>query len=100
MQGTHDSFKMERCVFFISNAYPFIGVSPDSVVECNCCGKGTVEIKCPYCVRDKVVADCLEKLTCLENVDGKIQLRKSHQYYYQITPVLLSSADQDICVQC
>ena len=51
MQRTHDSFKMERYGFFISNAYPFIGASPDSVVECNCCGKGTIEIKCPYCVK-------------------------------------------------
>ena len=67
MQRTQDSFKVERCVVFISNEYPFIGASPDSVVECNCCGKGTVEIKCPYCVRDKVVADCVEKVTCLEN---------------------------------
>ena len=54
------------------------------MVECNCCGKGTVEVKCPYCVRDKEIPECLEKVSCKENVARKIQLRKSHQYYYQI----------------
>ena len=94
MEQSHDSFKMEKSGFVISSDYPYIGASPDSMVECSCCGKGTVEVKCPYCVRDKEIPECLEKVSCMENVAGKVQLRKSHQYYYQIqTQVFVCNVD-------
>ena len=34
-------------------AYPFLGASPDGLVCCSCCGKGLLEIKCPYSIRDR-----------------------------------------------
>ena len=91
METTHDGFKMETSGFVISDKFPFIGASPDSIVECNCCGKGTVEVKCPYCVRDKLVE---EKVACLENVDGRTQLSRTHQYYYQVqTQIFVCNVD-------
>ena len=91
METTHDGFKMEMSGFVISDKFPFIGASPDSIVECNCCGKGTVEVKCPYCVRDKLVE---EKVACLENVDGRTQLSRTHQYYYQVqTQIFVCNVD-------
>ena len=27
---------------------PRLGASPDGVVQCECCGNGVLEIKCPY----------------------------------------------------
>ena len=27
--------------------YPHLGASPDGIIDCDCCGKGLVEIKCP-----------------------------------------------------
>ena len=82
METTHDGFKMETSGFVvISDKLPFIGASGDSIVEGNCWGKGTVEVKCPYCVREKLME---EKVACLENVDGRTQLCRTHQYYYQV----------------
>ena len=31
-----------------------MGASPDGIVQCDCCGKGVVEIKCPFSCRDKM----------------------------------------------
>ena len=44
METTHDGFKMETSGFVvISDKLPFIGASGDSIVECNCCGKGKLK---------------------------------------------------------
>lgn len=31
--------------FFINEINPFLGASPDALVECDCCGKGICEVK-------------------------------------------------------
>ena len=31
----------------INADYPYLGASPDGIIDCDCCGKGLVEIKCP-----------------------------------------------------
>ena len=41
----HENLKVSDCGLFISIEYPFIGASPDSLVECSCCGQGICEIK-------------------------------------------------------
>ncbi|XP_051985600.1 putative helicase mov-10-B.1 [Xyrauchen texanus] len=57
-----------------------LGASPDGIVSCSCCGKGTLEIKCPY----------REGLTSLEIEDPQFcldttwQLKRNHRYYYQV----------------
>ena len=40
----------------INPLWPFIGASPDGVLSCTCCGRGTLEIKCPYCHREEDIA--------------------------------------------
>lgn len=37
----------------IDVSYPHMGASPDGIVTCACCGRGVIEIKCPYSCRDK-----------------------------------------------
>jgi len=39
----------------VNPQWPFIGACPDGVIECDCCGRGVLEIKCPYCHRDSSV---------------------------------------------
>ena len=41
----HQDFKLSDCGFFISSVHPFIGASPDGLVNCLCCGEGVCEIK-------------------------------------------------------
>jgi hypothetical protein len=32
-----------------------MGVTPDGIISCDCCGKGALDIKCPFKHRDKTV---------------------------------------------
>ena len=34
--------------FFICVEHPFLGTSPDALIECNCYGQGVVEVKCLF----------------------------------------------------
>lgn len=64
MQELHVNFEIRDSGLVINPKYPFLGASPDAVPSCHCCGDIVVEIKCPYCQRDKSVSeeiDCLEK---------------------------------------
>ena len=63
-----------------------MGASPDSKIECACCGKGVVEVKCPYTLKDKTILEKCKTDTnfCLTMVGDKFTLKKTHQYYYQV----------------
>ena len=49
---SHRKLKSAETGLIIMDQKPFIEVSPDLEVDCECCGKGLVEIKCPYSIRD------------------------------------------------
>lgn len=69
----------------ISQEFVFLGATPDLLVKCSCCGEGTVEVKCPWTVRDGQLCDLLhEKSSCVSECEGSLRLKKSHRYYYQI----------------
>ena len=44
---THLDFNCKDISLVLFKQYPYIGAFPDLIVECACCGKGVVEIKCP-----------------------------------------------------
>ena len=82
----HTNFEYRDSGFIIHRDYPYVGASPDGIVQCSCCGYGVLEIKCPYCIRDQDP----NQASCLE--DGK--LSPKHSYYYQIqTQLSVCSAD-------
>ena len=69
----------------IDTSYPHMGASPDGIIQCICCGKGVIEIKCPYSCRDKTFLETTgDKNFFLELVDGTYQLKQTHAYYYQV----------------
>ena len=41
----HVNVRVRDCGLFIQKHMAFVGASPDSIVECDCCGKGVVEVK-------------------------------------------------------
>ena len=85
MNKEHNSFSVTKCGLFLDISQPFIGASPDGMVHCSCCGKGALEIKCPYSCKDKTLEEaCKEKSFCLLSEDGNLILKKDHMYYYQI----------------
>ena len=61
---------------FIHEEYHFLAATPDEISQCDCCGYGVIEVKCPYCKKDSNpdAGNCF--------VDGSLQ--KNHLYYYQI----------------
>ena len=56
MLVVHEDLRMSSCGFYVCTKYPYLGVSPDAVVECKRCGKGVVEVKCPLCARGRFIA--------------------------------------------
>ena len=86
----------------INPKWPVIGASPDGVVNCTCCGKGVLEIKCPYSHQNTHIQDAAsqDRTFCLKEVDGSLQLDNSHAYYYQIqTQLFVCNVEYcDFCV--
>ena len=71
----------------INPSFPHLGASPDGIVQCECCGNGVLEIKCPYNAREHSISDAvLEGIIDFLDITphGNIALKQSHQYYYQI----------------
>ena len=52
MSSSHIEFKCSPAGLVISPQYPYLGASPDGFIQCECCGDGIIEIKCPFSVRD------------------------------------------------
>ena len=95
----HQSLKIVDTGLYLSIDYPFIGASPDAIVQCSCCLSKPLEIKCPYAVRDEKF-DSLPTNFYLECAGGKLSLKKNHNYYYQIQMqmALTNSASCDFVV--
>lgn len=82
LKNDHINFSVTNSGLVINANFPFIGASPDGIVYCDCCGKGCLEVKCPYNLTN---GKDLESLSYLSN--GK--LKENHQYFYQIQTQLL-----------
>ena len=86
MSASHEDLNVTTCGFYVSTTHPFLGASPDALTECQCCGRGVVEVKCPLCAQENSLAEearrgrnfCLQ-----ERCDGRYELRHQHDYYYQ-----------------
>jgi len=77
LKNDHIHFSVVNSGLIINPCFPFIGASPDGITNCDCCGTGVLEIKCPYSLTQNKK---IENLDCILN--GK--LKKTHQYHYQI----------------
>ena len=62
-----------------------MSASPDGIVNCTCCGRGVLEVKCPYSCIEKTFVEAASGSTFfLEDIGGKFTLKRDHVYYYQI----------------
>uniref|UniRef100_A0A1X7T8P7 YqaJ viral recombinase domain-containing protein n=1 Tax=Amphimedon queenslandica TaxID=400682 RepID=A0A1X7T8P7_AMPQE len=95
LQQQHRNLQTSSSGLIIDPAIPFMGASPDGFSTCDCCGERTIEIKCPFSMRNVFpTADiALANPTyCLKKDDhGKVSLSKRHGYYTQIQSQLLIS---------
>ena len=86
ISALHEGLKVSNCGFFVSVENPYLGASPDALIDCTCCGQGTVEIKCPLCASETSLQEAADqrKHFCLNELsDGRFQLRRDHGYCYQ-----------------
>lgn len=79
----HTNFIYRPVGFLIDSEDVFIGASADGVVNCECCGTGVLEVKCPHKHRNihPLAAATADKEFCL-SADG--QLKTNHKYYSQV----------------
>ena len=62
----------------INPNYPYLGASPDAILECKCCGIRCLEIKWPYSHRGDSIPQMLgKKLYLHKNAEGKEQLSQT-----------------------
>ena len=48
---THRNVTVRECGLILCEEIPFVGGSPDRIIECDCCRKACLEIRCPYSIR-------------------------------------------------
>ena len=78
----HKNVSVNLCGLFVDPELSYMGATPDGVVSCDCCGKGVVELKCPFSISHQAPsADNLPYLC--RNEQGRTCLKKSHHYYDQ-----------------
>ncbi|WAR10628.1 hypothetical protein MAR_035704 [Mya arenaria] len=77
----HRHIKASEIGLTVSMKHPYLAASPDLVVQCECCGKGLCEIKCPETVKDQILTEDNIKYLLEEN--GKIVFDTKHPYYFQ-----------------
>ena len=85
----------------INPQWPYIGASPDGIVECTCHGKRVLEIKCPYSHRgETVLSATLNDTNLKRDDDGALHLDPGHAYYYQVQTQMLVCGVEccDFCV--
>ena len=94
MKARHVNLEVKKCGSFINKENPFLHATPDFLVSCDCCGSGCGEVKCPVVIIDGIFDDYVQhKNSCLEKVNGNLQLKERHSYYYQVQQQLFSVPD-------
>jgi hypothetical protein len=99
VEHEHHGLHVEKCGFFVNPRCPYMGASPDRIVTCVCCGRGCLEVKCPYKHRGVSVKEAAhkDKDFCLGlSADGELYLKKEHPYYTQVQCQLLVT-DLEYC---
>lgn len=82
----HINFSIKPCGLFVDKDVPYLGASPDGLVECSCCGRGVMEIKCPWCAKDAASLDDVaehRKNFPLQKHSTGLKLSEEHPYYMQ-----------------
>ena len=80
----HGGLQVQEAGLFVDVERPHLGASPDGIVNCNCCGRGVLEVKCPFCIKEDLPGDLDETDFCMTQQDGKWMLKRNHAYHYQI----------------
>ena len=78
----HNDTSYQECGICIHGAKQYLGASPDLLLECSCCGKGVLEVKCPYSISNEMPTP--ENLSYLAHNNEQTILKEKHAYYAQV----------------
>ena len=84
--------KVEKCGLVINPKWPWLGCSPDGIVN-----EKAIEIKCPFSKKDLTIIEaCADKsfFCTLENDQPK--LKRTHVYYFQCQGIMAITGLQEI----
>ena len=60
MPANNKNFSLSENGLIINTAYSYFGASPDGLIQCDCCGLGTLEIKCPFTGRNTLLTEATQ----------------------------------------
>ena len=81
----HQNFSIKTSGLIINPCWPYIGASPDGIVECSCCGVRCHEIKCPYSYRNSNIQALIDNDLCIyRDSNSNVLVKEDHEYYYQM----------------
>ena len=78
----HKQFCLTDTGLILLKEHPYIGASPDGLISCLCCGRGVLEIKCPYSIIDQEPS--ATNLVYLAESETKLTYLKTKTNYYQV----------------
>ncbi len=78
----HRHFTSKDEDLVVMKDFPYIGASPDLLIDCECHGPGLCEIKCPKSICDQLPTH--QNYKHLIDKDGVVKLSHGSQYFTQI----------------
>ena len=98
MKLHHINFEVKRCGLFINKEFPYIHATPDFLLSCDCCGQGCGEVKCPISITNADFGEYTTKTSsCLQRVNESLQLKRTHNYFYQVQQQLFTLPERRYC---
>ena len=72
--------KVEQCGFYVSITHPFLGASPDGLIDTD----GVIEVKKIHPHAGETLVEALLRLHIIKETNGCLTLNTSHSYNYQV----------------
>ena len=83
-EKNHEGLMVSKAGLFVDIEKPYIGASPDGIIQCRCCGIGSLEVKCPFSCKEKLPDDNNTSFCMIKKDDVTWMLKRDHSYYYQV----------------
>ena len=80
---SHRNVVTKECGLFLCEEIPFVGGSPDRIIECDCCGQSCLEIKCPFSIRHLSPDSPEANLPYIKRKNNILTLSTNHKYHTQ-----------------
>lgn len=85
IKENHSGLQVRTCGLHVLQDHPYIGASPDGLVDCECHPPGLIEIKCPHSLKDTDIQTVTRELLYhLVEGDANRELKHTSPFYTQV----------------